>query len=146
MKPEVYHLYQAITDFQSFVDMMNQELLAAKHSRQYQATYDKFKRRLVTVKLSGFAELKLHPVQILKKAAHGKERTVETFEGVMEINEVALKTAGRLDGFWLLLTNHTEKDDGAPNCLPGTSLPRTEKRSSSNPPSGTSNPSSRSPR
>jgi len=104
---------QAITDFQSFVDMMNQELLAAKHSRQYQATYDKFKRRLVKVKLSGFTELKLNPVQILKKAANGKKRTVETFEGVMEIDEEALKTAGRLDGFWLLVTNHTERDDGA---------------------------------
>ena len=104
---------QAITDFQSFVDMMNQELLAAKHSRQYQATYDKFKRRLVKVKLSGFTELKLNPVQILKKAVNGKKRTVETFEGVMEIDEEALKTAGRLDGFWLLVTNHTERDDGA---------------------------------
>ena len=104
---------QAINDFQAFVDMMNQELLAAKHSRQYQATYDKFKRRLVKVKLSGFAELKLHPVQILKKAANGKELTVETFEGIMEIDEEALKTAGRLDGFWLSVTNHTEQDDGA---------------------------------
>jgi transposase len=103
---------QAITDFQAFVDMMNQELLAAKHARQYQATYDKFKRRLVKAKLSGFAEVKLHPVQILKKAADGKERTVETFQGVMEINEDALKTAQRLDGFWLLVTNHTEQDDG----------------------------------
>jgi transposase len=111
--------YQAITDFQSFVDMMNQELLVAKHSRQYQATYDKFKRRLVKVKLSGFTELKLHPVQILKKAANGKKRTVETFEGVMEIDEEALKTAGRLDGFWLLVTNHTEQDDGAYKLPPG---------------------------
>jgi len=109
---------QAITDFQSFVDMMNQELLAAKHSRQYQATYDKFKRRLVKVKLSGFTELKLNPVQILKKAVNGKKRTVETFEGVMEIDEEALKTAGRLDGFWLLVTNHTEQDDGAYKLTP----------------------------
>lgn len=104
---------QAITDLQAFVDMMNQELLAAKHSRRYQATYDKFKRRLVKAKLSGFAEVKLHPVQILKKAASGKERTVETFEGVMEIDKGALQTAGRLDGFWLLVTNHTEQDDGS---------------------------------
>ena len=101
---------QAITDFRAFVDMMNQELLAAKHYRQYQAAYDKFKRRLVKVKLSGFAELKLHPIQILKKAASGKEGT---FEGVIEIDEEALQTAGRLDGFWLLVTNHTEQDDGA---------------------------------
>jgi transposase len=109
---------QAITDFQAFVDMMNQELLAAKHSRQYQSTYDKFKRRLVKAKLSGFAEVKLHPVQILKKATDGEERTVETFQGVMEINEEALKTARRLDGFWLLVTNHTEQDDGAYNLSP----------------------------
>ena len=36
---------QAINDFEAFVDMMNQELSAAKYSRQHQATYDKFKRR-----------------------------------------------------------------------------------------------------
>jgi len=98
--------------------MMNQELLAAKHSRQYQSTYDKFKRRLVKVKLSGFTELKLNPVQILRKAANGKKPTVETFEGVMEIDEEALKTVG-LDGFWLLVTNHTEQDDGAYKLPPG---------------------------
>lgn len=103
---------QAIADFQAFVDMMNRELLAAKHSRQYQATYDKFKRRLDKVKLSGLAKLKLHPTQILKNAADGKERIVETFEGVMEMDEESLKTAGRLDGFWLLVTNHAEQDDG----------------------------------
>ena len=103
---------QAINDFDAFVDMMNQELSAAKHSRQQQATYDKFKRRLVKVKLSGFLELKLHPVQILKKAANGKELTVETFEGIMEMDEEALKTAGRLDGFWLLVTNHTDQERG----------------------------------
>lgn len=101
---------QAITDFQAFVDALNQELRSAKHSRQYQATYDKFRRNLIKSRLSSFADIKLYPVSIQQKTPGGTDRTVDTYQATVVRDEEAFKKAGRLDGFWLLVTNHTEGD------------------------------------
>src|SRR4030067_315836 len=103
---------QAINDFQAFVDMMNQELLAAKHSRQQQTTYDKFKRRLVKAKLTGFIDVHLHPLRIMKKTTDGKDRAVDTCQATIVRDDKGLQKVGRLDGFWLLVTNHTEQEGG----------------------------------
>lgn len=101
---------QAISDFRVFVDTLNQKLLAVKHSRQYQATYDKFKRRLIKAKISSFADVNLHPLHIQNKTPDGKERTVDTYQATVVCDEKAVKKAGSFDGFWLLVTNHTEQN------------------------------------
>jgi len=103
---------QAINDFEAFVDMMNQELSAAKHSRQQQTTYDKFKRRLVKANLTGFIDVHLHPLRIMKKTTAGKDQAVDTYQTTIVRDDKGLQKAGRLDGFWLLVTNHTEQSGG----------------------------------
>jgi len=103
---------QAIKDFEAFVEMMNQELSAAKHSRQQQTTYDKFKRRLVKANLTGFIDVHLDPLRIMKKATDGKDRAVDTYQATIVRDDKGLQKAGRLDGFWLLVTNHAEQEGG----------------------------------
>jgi len=100
---------QAIADFIAFVETLNRELLAAKHTRQHKATYDKFKRQLVKAKLNGFMDMNLHPLR--QKISGNAERFVDTYQAETLLDEGALKNAGRLDGFWLLATNHMEKDE-----------------------------------
>ena len=103
---------QAINDFEAFVDMMNQELSAAKHSRQQQTTYDKFKRRLVKANLTGFMDVHLHPLRITKKTTDSKDQAVDTYQATIVRDDKGLQKTGRLDGFWLLVTNHTEQVGG----------------------------------
>ncbi len=64
---------QAVDDFYSFVKELNAELLEAKKSRQRGPTYDKFKRRLVKRKLSGFVDVHLEVEHVHRKAADGSE-------------------------------------------------------------------------
>jgi len=99
--------YQAIADFGAFVEIMNRKLLAAKHSRQRKATYEKFKRQLVKARLNGFMDVHLHQHRVSDNAG----RFVDTYQAETLLDEEALRNVGRLDGFWLLATNHTEKDD-----------------------------------
>jgi len=100
---------QAIADYGAFVETLNRELREAKHSRQYRATYDKFKRQLLKANLGTFLDVTLNPCK--QKICGDAERFIDTYQAEMVLDELALKKAGRLDGFWLLATNHTEKDE-----------------------------------
>jgi len=101
--------HQAIADFSAFVETMNSKLLAAKHSRQHKATYEKFKRQLVKTRLNAFMDVNLHPLR--QKTAGNAECFVDTYQARPIIDDEMLKNTGRLDGFWLLATNHVEKDE-----------------------------------
>lgn len=101
---------QAVDDFQVFVKELNEELRQAKKSRQRGPTYDKFKRRLEKKKLSGFVDVQLKVEHVRRKAADGSEREVRTYIGEVVVDEAQMLLAGRLDGFWLLVTNHKEKE------------------------------------
>lgn len=103
---------QAIDDFKKYVKEMNEELCVAKNSRQRRATYEKFKKRLVKAQLKGFVDVRLKRTCITQKSADGRKRNVRSYAGVLKIDEAALLKAGRLDGFWMLVTNHHEKEGG----------------------------------
>ncbi|MCA1795193.1 MAG: hypothetical protein LC660_15230 [Desulfobacteraceae bacterium] len=40
----------------------------------------------------------------------GSEQKNRSYLGTINVNEANMSEAGKLDGFWLLVTNHTEKD------------------------------------
>jgi transposase len=101
---------QAVDDFQLFVKELNEELRQAKKSRQRGPTYDKFKRRLEKKKLSGFVDVQLKVEHVRCKAADGPEREVRTYIGEVAVDGAQMLLAGRLDGFWLLVTNHKERE------------------------------------
>ncbi len=98
---------QAIIDFHAFVDNLNTELLEAANSRQEKSTYDKFKKRLGKVKLQSFIDVELRETYVKKE---NKDTSIRTYQATVIIDDVARCNASRLDGFWLLVTNHTSKN------------------------------------
>ncbi len=100
---------QAIEDFRTFVDDLNIELSAAKNSRQRNPTYERFTRRLVNAKLADFVAISLHLKRVKGTTSGGSERKIRTYQATVMVDDAKLLLAGRLDGFWLLVTNHTEK-------------------------------------
>ncbi|MEA3358263.1 MAG: IS1634 family transposase [Thermodesulfobacteriota bacterium] len=101
---------QAITDFRAFVDSLNSELLAAKKTRQKTATYKKFKKGIFKYKLNKFVDVSMEVIHISGKTDGSK---IRTYQGCVMIDEEKKSAAGKLDGFWLLVTNHFEKDSEA---------------------------------
>ena len=97
---------QAMADFDLFVSELNGELQAAKRSRQRKPTKEKFTRRLKKIKLSTFVDVKLRLIHVDGGTNQG---TIRTYQATVIVDEQAKREAERLDGFWLLVTNHTEK-------------------------------------
>ena len=100
---------ESITYFNTFTDNLNSELLKAKKSRQKEATYKKFKKETSRRKLSKFLDVSLETVHIRGKTDENK---IKTYRGSVVVDKGKKIVAGKLDGFWLLVTNHTEKDSG----------------------------------
>lgn len=100
---------QAVEDFRTFVKGVNIELSEAKKSRQYKSTYEKFKRKLEKTKLNDFVDITLYIKHVVRKVHDDAERKVRTYQATVMVNDAKMLVAGRLDGFWLLVTNHTEK-------------------------------------
>jgi transposase len=101
---------QAVENFKFFTNSLNAELLDAKKSRQRKATYKKFKHGITKFKLTSFVDVTLRVKHVIRKKADGTEQKVRTYHGTVEVNEKSKQTAGELDGFWLLVTNHTERE------------------------------------
>ena len=99
---------QAVCDYGGFVEDVNAELRAAKHSRQHKSTYDKFKDKLIKAKLDKFVDVKLRGVYVKNP---NNKKSVRTYQATVVVDEVKMGKAGKLDGFWLLVTNHKEGAD-----------------------------------
>ena len=99
---------QAIDNFRTFAKTLNAELLAAKNSRDKAATQKKFDQKLIKLKLSKFVNVRLRAKRLTINSS-GKKRTVKTFQGATYVDDENMRLAGKLDGFWLAVTNHTEK-------------------------------------
>ncbi len=95
---------QALMTFRTVVDRLNAELQAAKKTRHYPPTYDKFARPLGKLKLKAFTDVTLRVV-----SGVDPDRAIRTYQATVVVNESAMHHAGRCDGFWVLVTNHTEK-------------------------------------
>ena len=87
---------------------MNAELLAAKNSRDRKPTYEKFNRKRKKLKLTKFVDVKLQTKK-LTRYSKDKKRTIRTYQGTVIVDDEQMRLAGKLDGFWLAATNHTEK-------------------------------------
>ena len=97
---------KAVATFRVYVDNLNEQLRMAKRTRQNKPTYEKFKRQLIKTKLNTFVDVKLSLLHIKLKA---QEETIRTSQASVQVDEKAMLRAGKLDGFWLLVTNHAEK-------------------------------------
>ena len=102
---------QAIENFKLLVSSLNAELQDAKKSRQRKATYNKFKHGIKKYKLTSFVDIELRIKYVIRKKADGTEQKVRTYHGTVKVDKKSKQKAGELDGFWLLVTNHTERVD-----------------------------------
>jgi hypothetical protein len=110
----------AVIMFHRVVHDLNAELRTAKRSRQHAATLKKFTHHLHKAKLTDCLRVTLQPLQIPVTTA-GTTRLVRTWQGRVDVDDTAMCHAGRLDGFWLLVTNHTEDEHGQ-FCRPAQDL------------------------
>jgi transposase len=101
---------QAIENFQFFTTNLNAELQEAKKSRQRKATNKKFKQGITKYKLTNFVDVTLRIKHVTRKKADGTEQRICTYHGTVKVDEKSMQAVGKLDGFWLLVTNHTEKE------------------------------------
>lgn len=99
---------QALVNFRTFADNLNLELLEAKKSRQRKPTYAKFRKRLKKVKLSNFVNVTLNIKNVYRQNNNSKSK-VRTYQGTVVVDKDKMQLAGKQDGFWLLVTNHSEK-------------------------------------
>ena len=60
------------------------------------------------MKLTQFVDVKLRTKE-LPRYSNDKKRTIRTFQGTVVVDDKAMRLAGKLDGFWLAVTNHSEK-------------------------------------
>jgi len=100
---------QAIENFRLFAISLNTELQEAKKSRQRKTTYKKFKRGLVKYKLTKFVDVTLRIKHVVHKKPDKTKQKIRTYQGSVAVDNTEQQTAGRLDGFWLLVTNHIEQ-------------------------------------
>ena len=101
---------QAVANFRTFVTNLNLELLGAKKSRQRKPTYAKFKKRLDKIKLSGFVDVTLS-IKYVERQESGHKHKIRTYQATVVVDDNKMHLAGKRDGFWLLVTNHSEKED-----------------------------------
>jgi len=103
----------AIVSFKEFVANLNTELLQALKSRDEKTTKDKFTKQLAKLKLKNILEVSLNDMEInINTGINGTKKTIKTYQGVIEpIDNLKLIEASKLDGFWMLVTNHFEIDN-----------------------------------
>jgi len=113
----------AIENFREFVERLNEELLLAKNSRNEEATKGKFLKQLSKLKLKNIIDVLIEEVEIRTQDNNGKEKIIKTYKGIIgPIDQRKVNEAGRLDGFWLLVTNHNEYDNGRFLLHPGDAI------------------------
>lgn len=95
----------------SFVSEQNRELLHAQKDRSKTATKAKFDAWLRKAGLQGFVNVELDEKYVPKKTTR-MLKAVLTYQGRVFIDESKKLEVGRLDGFWLLVTNHSETKNG----------------------------------
>jgi transposase len=102
---------QAIADFEMTVRRINHELLDAKKSRTEEATLKKFTEEM-SPEQRGFLSIELTHKNVKRETVQGNPQKIRTYQGKMVVDQQKIVNAGRLDGFWMLVTNHMEKTQG----------------------------------
>jgi transposase len=103
---------QAIQDFKTFMERFNEELRESKRTRDKQSTLDKLTQQITRKKLDKFVIVKLTTSMLIRKDKAGYNYSIAIHQCKMKIDEKNKLNVGRLDGFWLLVTNHNEEMNG----------------------------------
>ena len=113
---------QAIENLKTFSDNLNSELQEAKKSRQQKTTLAKFKKGISKFKLTGFVDVNLEEKYVPPRKKNDGKKEIRTYSGTVHVDNKKKQLAGRLDGFWLLVTNQTEKEEEAYTVSPKNAI------------------------
>lgn len=95
----------------SFIEQKNRELLLAKKSRSYEATKRSIDQQIEKMGLKKLLLIdSFEPVRIEQKLSPGRLKLVHSFKIIPRINQEHCKEIQRVDGLWMLVTNHHEKE------------------------------------
>ena len=99
----------ALTCFRSTLRSINQELLNAKNSRDEKSTRNKFESEM-SIEQRGFLKIGLKKKKLRYENDKCKTVSILTYQGTVEVDEKKFQVACQLDGYWMIVTNHTEKN------------------------------------
>ena len=102
---------EQIVKFMQFMNEQNQELLTAKIDRSRKTAVEKFDAYLRKAKLQGCIKVELEETYVPKQTKK-MLRALLTYRITAKVDEQKKLEAGRLDGFWLLVTNLSEQAEG----------------------------------
>jgi len=102
---------EQITNFQVFATELNQELLKAQIDRDKKATQEKFDSRLRKAKLKGFIKAQLEEKWVPKQTKT-MLKAIQTYQCIVYVDEEDKLEEGKLDGFYMLVSNLSEKNEG----------------------------------
>lgn len=101
---------KSIVNFKEFVNELNKELLQVKNSRNKKSTQAKFNKQLAKLKLKSFISVSLEEINLPGKNKKGKGKTRISYQAhINPVDKQKLMETQKLDGFWLLVTNHYEQ-------------------------------------
>jgi transposase len=101
---------EALSTFEEYLKASNEELMKAQKGRTSKATQNRFNEQLKKSKIQEFTSVLLEEAWARKETKKGA-KAIATYQGKLEIDVAKMRQAGRLDGFWLLVTNHSERSD-----------------------------------
>lgn len=99
---------ESLIRFKTVVRTINQELLSAKHGRDEKSTQNKFNNEM-SIEQKGYLKINLKKKKLEDENDKYQTVTVHTYQATVEVDEDKYQGAGKLDGFWMIVTNHTEK-------------------------------------
>lgn len=101
-----------IQSLERYLKQLNEELATAKKSRDKRAIQNKIDKKTAQLKLKDFIRVSLRPIRVKRTDVEGREKTIISYQGTLDpIDKNKRIEAEKLDGFWLLVTNHYEKDE-----------------------------------
>jgi len=98
-----------IEEYCEFVKKINKVMQSATNSRARKTNENIFNSELKKKGLSELLTVNLE-IKYLREQVHGQTARTRIFEGTVNVNNNAIKIASRIDGFWMLVTNHTALD------------------------------------
>jgi transposase len=101
---------ESLLRFQWTVNELNEELLKASKNRDSESTLKKFNQAMAKHHVKDFVSIDLKE-KTLRKKTENEIKTIQTYQGAIKIDQQKQIDAGRLDGFWMLVTNHLDKTE-----------------------------------
>lgn len=104
---------EALLKYEDAVKELNQELLQAMRNRDREGSLKKFEHAAARCHVKEFVSITLNEKKVICKDLDISKK-IQTYQGIFQIDEAKRVSAGRLDGFWMLVTNHLDKNEFSP--------------------------------